>query len=125
MKRLIAAAVLVTWASATSASSWVHLRNASDGSKWSYDESTVQRSGAIVSVWLQGDLTEVKTDRAAELKVLMKYNCTDRTKFQRSVVAYARNGSVLDSNDRYEAPVLYSPVIPDSIDDAAVGLFCR
>ncbi len=130
MKRLIFVCLLMTCSA--SWAEWKFTGSTKSGSYTAYHEkSTIRKNGSIVKMWIMWDFSVIQTDTLGDKylsqKVLVAYDCRSETSAAISIVQFSDsmgNGVVVYTGSRKENALDWTPVVPNSIDEAEWQIAC-
>ena len=103
---------------------WLKVSESNSNSVWYMDPARVKVVGGKVEAWVKIDSTRDRTVQFAEMKELISFDCSADTYGVLSVIKYDTYGKVVSSATAPVYGVQYSPVVPESMAEAAEKLAC-
>lgn len=124
-KRWLVAMLTIATPFAVQAESWIVFFKADTGSVFSFDRDSTKPEGtASVIVWVQGDHSKNKNERARSSKIRLSVDCVNETTTMLYVVEYAPNGGVMRSFSVSSYDRQPDPIIPGSMGASLLGTLC-
>ena len=124
MRRLIAFLTVVSLPAPSLAASWVFVANCGEGDQvraYSYDRSSVRRSGGSSLVRIKGDYSKAAGSQSKEARILWSFDCASRTFVERSRAEYGPRGKIVMN---YKTPTGAMGIAPESIAEKVRSIVC-
>lgn len=123
-RRIVAAAVGASLASAAPAASWTFFAQCGEGGQmraYSYDSASVNAKRGKVLVKVSADFSRDSGNRARDGQLIWSIDCAGRTYFEKSRVEYRANRSVVA---KYRSPTIVMPIMAESVADKLASKVC-
>ncbi len=118
-----AAAIAMNVATATHAE-WSPLTSASDGTVYSIDPDRVRTVSGRRQVWLKGDHSRDRTERARSSMTLLSIDCSASTIRTLVENKYDSYGKTISSRTNTDYGIGYNPITPETIGEDVAKSVC-
>lgn len=118
------AAAIVFNAAAVTHAEWSPLTSASDGTVYSIDPDRVRTVGGRRQVWLKGDHSQDRTERARSSMTLLSIDCSASTIRTLVENKYDSYGKTISSRSNTDYGVGYNPITPETIGEDVARSVC-
>lgn len=110
-----------------SASNWVLISKTVDGTTFSIDTQSIQRSGDSVTYWYRSNYSSRDEDGDLSSKVNRTTNCRTREVISRYFMFYDDINNNGKQTSSFAAPssTIWKPISPDSVDESIMKFVCK
>lgn len=120
---ILLAASSISVTTGASAATWYLSAPVNSKTLFFFDADTIERSPESVTLWVKSvETTKPDADGSWSTAQLWKFNCSARTAQSLSWSTYNNSGEFIES---YNKPASPKPVVPDSIGEAMLKIFCQ
>jgi len=120
---VVTAAILLQAGSIAHAE-WRPVTSAADGTVYSIDPERIRTVGGRRQVWMKGDHSRDRTERARSLMTLVSIDCSASTIRTLADNKYDSYGKTISTRTNPDYGIGYNPITPETIAENVAKLAC-